>query len=456
MKTQLIALLFLINVNFCFSQEPNLQIQYQVAIDNTEIGEGEVIESGSTPKSSSSELTINLHNNGTYSTSKENGSTTLFDLNKEYIYTYNSDTLFNVRPLYSVIDYRVSEYKNRTFLADMLKESGAGNAFGNLANLESIFGIEESKNKIRKSISSKSDDGTTAYSYKGNELVRVKYSNEKVPKAYMESFSKFLTYSIDMHPSIKEEIIKTNLIPQNITYHYSNIPFNTTKTLTLIEFKSVSLIQQKFNETNRVLDKRDAATIVGTIDSMTFYTMFNKPNPIDSSSVFSKAMNLTDANENLSGILHLLEYLLSTGKQPIDQIKQIAPKADSDTLLSGFLFCLSSPTSKEDAELKISLLNTLIDQNKEFGYVMNIFCANYIEQIDDYEAINYFYKALSHNPNITGAWLDLGKIFANRYNFDDAWKCYDIMLKLKPDHPMAQEIKMNKQSFKEIYPSYFK
>lgn len=98
----------------------------------------------------------------------------------------------------------------------------------------------------------------------------------------------------------------------------------------------------------------------------------------------------------------------------------------------------------------------LIDQGMPYNYVMNIFIANYIKPIDDFESLNYFYKALSNQPTITGAYHDLGNTFAGRYDYDYAWKCYYILTTLHEPHPMAQDKLKYKEQIETEYPHYFK
>ena len=456
MKPTLLTVLLLIGYNQVFAQQTDFQISYTVEQKSERYGEGEVLGSNSIPDESVSNLIIQLHNEGSFTTSEKEGLFTYHDLKNEMIFKYSADTLYGAVPLFSVLDYRIAEYKNRTFLTNMLQAGGVGSAFGSLANLESIFGIEDQKNNIQDSIDVKTIDNTKIYSFNNNELVRVQYSKTKVPNDYVESFAKFLTYKTEIHPSIKEDLVKTKLVPSFIQYSYTNVAIKTINTFRLQEAQTVKNEKSDILDKERFLVQRNTFKMGGVIDSMMNYTLFNTVQPIDSMLYFNEAKNLSEAGKNLSGLLRLFEYLLATGNQPTDQIREIIPKQAADSLLATFVFCLNSPKSKEEAESKILQLNGLMNQDIIYGYVMNIFAANYVEPIDQNESISYFYKALSRNPDITGAWLDLGKIYASRYSYDDAWKCFGIMLNLKSDHPMAQEIVDRKEKLKENYPDYFK
>ena len=86
---------------------------------------------------------------------------------------------------------------------------------------------------------------------------------------------------------------------------------------------------------------------------------------------------------------------------------------------------------------------------------MNIFAANYITPTDRSSAIGYFYKALANRPSITGAWIDLGKIYASQYRFDDAWKCYKIAIRMNPKHFLVEQMRAKETLLEDKYPEYF-
>lgn len=455
MKKIILAFL-IIGFNKSYSQQKNFQLSYNIEQKSEKHGEGEFLDSNSIPDPLVNDLFLQLLNNGSFITLKKEDFT-FFDLKNEMVFNYTSDILSSAVPLYYIIDYRIAEYNNRVFLTNMLQAGGAGNVFGDFANLETVFGIEDNKNNIRDSIEEKNINNTHIYSINNIELVKIIYSKNKLPNEYLEAFSKYLTYKTEIHPSIKEEIIKTKLVPDYFQYNYIDVGIKTTITYSLKGVQELKNAKIDISNKKQVSYEGNDSNMDNLIDSMMNYTTLNKVSPFDSTIYFSEANKLSNNGENLSGLLRLLEYLLSTGNQPTKQIREITPKQNTDTLLAKFLYCLNSPQSKEEAELKISELEDLIKLNLKYGYLMNIFAANYIEPIDQYEATSYFYKALSHNQYITGAWLDLGKIYANRYMYDTAWKCFGILLNIKPDHPMAQEIKEKKRTLKEKYTDdYFK
>ena len=456
MKSVLLGLVLAGLISTGYSQKPDFQLLFQRESQYEQSDALELVTPATLPESSTDTLRILLRNNASFKTSFAEGYFTHFDFDEELITRYGPDTLYEIVPIYSVIDFRIAEYKNRTFLTDILLAGGVEDALGNLPELESLFRIENENRKVRKSLKIKTVKDTVVYSFKKSEQVRVKYSKEKIPAEYQEAFAKFLLYKTEIHPSIAEEIIKMKYIPEYIRFFYTNIAVKTTTTYSLLESIEVGRIDPDFDNTNRVFAQRTTGTMDGIIDSMVNRTNFKSIESVDSNLYFDRASKLSKEGQHTSGVLCLFDYLLSTGIQPVNHIREIAAFLDSDTSLALFFSCLNRPQSKEEADLKIAQLNSLIKLEMEYGYIMNIFAANYVEPIDPGEAISYFYKALSQNPYITGAWLDLGKIYSNRYNYDDAWKCFGIMLNINADHPMAQELIDRKASLKKTFPKYFK
>ncbi len=455
MKNCLFIVFMILVFHLGYTQQTDFEIRYSIEQSNEKLGEMEHIDSDAIAVASSVDLLIQLHDNGSFTNGFGNGFYIYHDLEKEMILSFSNDTLYNAVPLYSVIDYRVAEYNNRFFLKSTLEAEEAGNMFGDLVNLESIFGIEHPGDNVRDSIDVKTTKNSAIYSKFGDEIVHVRYSKTEVPKIYLGAFAKYLTYKLEIHPSIQEDIIKTKLVPEYIQFSYKNVGVKSTKTYELVNAEKVNNAPTDIYSKKRFSFQRNAANIGGIIDFMMNYTLFNEVKQADSTLYFKEAKELSDKGENLSGLLRLLEYLLTTDIQPTQQLREIVSKQKTDPQLASFLRCMSPPQTKMDAELKISILNELIETNVEFGYVMNIFVANYIEQENQNQSVDNFYKALSKNPYITGVWLDLGKIFVGRYQYDDAWKCYGVMLNLNSNHTLAKEVAGLKANLKKNYPAYF-
>ena len=57
-----------------------------------------------------------------------------------------------------------------------------------------------------------------------------------------------------------------------------------------------------------------------------------------------------------------------------------------------------------------------------------------------YDRALLLYKYYTDNfPNIVVAWNDLGDIYLNQNNKDEARKCYKQALKIRPENPRAKK-----------------
>lgn len=438
------------------AQDSFFQIQYQLDVKVEKDTQAVTLKTSPATESSSEKLVINLSSNSSFSIQNEKlNSLHEYDFDRAVIIKRKTDSTLDVIPLHSDLEYRIAEYQNRTYLNKIVTAGGVEEAFGGLVTLESIFGIEDEKQGTRNGITSTNRNDTITYKFNDKELLSILYSNKEVPKEYIKSFSKYLVYELDIHPKIKEEIINKKMLPAYISYSQTNAINETSKQFSLQDAKLTDSVEFTLDSVGMKFAQRNTSQIEGIIDSMYNYSLANSFESTDSTFHLNAANKLYEAGKNLSGLLCLFEYLLTTGNQPRDQINKITEQAANDPDLSTFLSCLNAPTTKEEAEVKISLLDELIDKDIEFGYIMNIFAGNYIQPIDETKALLYFKKVLNRNPSITGLWLDLGEAYAHSYEFSEAWKCFEIMLALDDDHGMRKKLIDRKKQLETEFPSYF-
>ena len=212
MKTITLALCLLFQVSNLLAQDLVFQLGYAVKTEtmlnpkftNSDSSEHEI------PTPSVVSNSIQLFTDKSFSIyNKSNQITTYYDLPNQRHIRYDEDSIYQNVPIFHIIDYRQAEFSNRIFLSGMLGAGGLENGFGSPASLESLFGIEGEDKEVRKEIVLKKvkRDGEI-YSYQGKELVKIIYGKEKIPAAYVDAFSKYLTYALAIHPYIKERIIK--------------------------------------------------------------------------------------------------------------------------------------------------------------------------------------------------------------------------------------------------------
>jgi Flp pilus assembly protein TadD len=89
-------------------------------------------------------------------------------------------------------------------------------------------------------------------------------------------------------------------------------------------------------------------------------------------------------------------------------------------------------------------------------YVLDIFEANTrlsLHQSD--RAVDLFLTALTADPTITGAWVDLGTLYYNGFNADAARACWDAARILRPTHFMVKQIDDRERKLRIDHPEFF-
>jgi len=389
----------------------------------------------------------------------ESGEATWFDfVQKKTFKTDREGYLMSVTELHHVVDYRLAESANRQFLNGMLQSASLETSFFSSQLNEEILFRHSFNDSVAKKTLTLEEKGDTLIWYSGNQVV-TKYIPGKKGKRGItvdsELLNKYLLYQHEVHPYISKTISESGKCPEFLEYTFASIGQIVTKTFRL---KSN---QKERAKTLPVLNELACkpTTIGGKwhqkLNQLHAQLLANEVQVVDSTEMVAAYKRLKGEGENLSALLVLFDYLLSTGIQPAAQIAEVASLAGEDQELGLFLGALASPNSKEAAEKNIATLNELIGKGGEYAYVMYIFSANHIQPSDKNRALNYFELALLDNPTIAGVYLDLGNIFCSRYDFELGWKCYYAAEILAPDHSMGVDVDRKRKNLEEALPAYF-
>ncbi len=454
MRITIISFLLLVHT-VSFSQNIEYGIKYR--LDQNYVFAEEKAGNSNTPsnKSTTDTLLASLTNSGSFSISSNPQYSVYFDFSDQLIYSYSSDSIFNINSLFSIVAYRVAEFENRKYLAELLNTAaGSETVMGNAAELEVIFGVEDSENSVRNEIIKKNANDTTSYEYINSVFCKVHYSTHPLAKEYQKSMEHFLVYSMTLHPMVKEDILQTGLIPDYIFVNYSDIGQNISLTHTLLDcgVRVSNNVKTSLNE--KALRSINADEMNGLVDSVFYDRLYNKYSIPDSNAVYRTADKLCSEGKYLSALLCVFEYVLSTGNESISHIKPIVIHQD-DADLSAFIAAMNPARNEEEAFRRVADFNALIAKDLEYAHILNIYAANVISVYDTEQSIEYFYKALSLSPEITNAWYDLGRTYAGMYDYITAWKCFEIVFRSGTPQSNKSDVQKLKKKLKLQHPEYF-
>ncbi len=379
----------------------------------------------------------------------------IYDFNSEKVTTLKEGK-YDIVSLFSIINYREAEFQNRKYLLDGSKAGGLNDAFVGLFGLESLFVIEDKPNKLKPDIIEKKNNNSVEYYYKTDKAVTIEYSQNKLDVRYKNIFRKFLIYNTNIHPLIIKSIVQYGFIPKYIEFSYSNNASQYTEKYELLE---TSNKEQSLESLMSITGLNPDTTINDSLELLInkiYYKLSNcNISLISKDECNNKNKEFIQQEKYFDALLTLYEYLLQSGDQTADAIKQTMVYAGKNTDMKTFVNALNSENTKEELKKSIHDLES-IDQSKyEKGYIINIFLANFYTDIGFNKSLPYFQKVILKNPYITNVYKDLGDYYNNNYLMDYGWKCFDIALLINKNYPMSIEIEKMKSKFRNDFPDYF-
>ncbi|MCI5143633.1 MAG: hypothetical protein D3909_18290, partial [Candidatus Electrothrix sp. ATG1] len=85
-------------------------------------------------------------------------------------------------------------------------------------------------------------------------------------------------------------------------------------------------------------------------------------------------------------------------------------------------------------------LHRLRQAAADHAYVLDIIIGTILMREEPDRALSAYLASLQINPRLVSPYHDLGLIFANAYNLDDAYRCWDFARWLSPNHPIMSDV----------------
>ena len=130
---------------------------------------------------------------------------------------------------------------------------------------------------------------------------------------------------------------------------------------------------------------------------------------------------------------------------------QIDANADAQRLMRSL-----KPKDAASAKVAAETLEKMKESAGPHGYALSIFEANTrlaLHQGD--RAADLFLAALAADPNITGAWVDLGTVYYSDFRADAAWACWDAARSLRPTHFLLKQVDDLERKLRTDHPEFF-
>lgn len=375
----------------------------------------------------------------------------------EKVIWYSKDSVYKIFPIYFLADWRQSNYEIRKKKLSFLEKAGVKTPIADLQNLETALGIELPENNVRSNIDAKPKKDSLIFYCEKKAITRVHFSVQKLTDVYKENYRLFLTYHLNIHPFVIEKIISDGRVPDYIEYYFTYEGIKTTGKM-LVESIEIEVEPlPEFEIDTMKWTHRDLNQVYGIMDTMNHYVHVQEPLLPDSNKYLGISDSIAETGDHLGSLLCLLEYMMSSGIQPINNIKQMMAfqNEEADSSLKRYLLATEKPSSETDRKLKVERLEELTALSIPFGYIMHITAGNWEVDINPDKALMHYYEALSNAPAITALYMDIAQALSKKMNYTDAWICYEIAGLLNPDHPLSKKIQSQKQQLKKKFSNYF-
>jgi hypothetical protein len=380
----------------------------------------------------------------------DQGIETRYDFAKNRIYRLNkSDKTYEDVSLYTVLGFNTVEFTNRMMLGRVLAAAKLpGNPMAP-AYTENLMALSDPNNHTV--IDHEAHGDHTTYTWDGSTFAIVSQKVQVVPADALRQYLRFLRYTIGGHPQILAAIGTGGGVPERLTVVRTNMS-TETRTLSL-----------------QHLEESPAQTL--TLDGFTRKPADAEPLrliehlPADPTAALEQ--HLVELRQERDAALageHLLDAMLANIAAMLasgDQTdatawfsahrEQIMKDADATQVTQNL-----KPHDEKSARAAAETLEQVKKHAGPHGYVLDIFEANTLRSLHEgAKAVDLFIAALSADPLITGAWVDLGTTYYGDFRAVEAWACWDTARMLKPNHPFNADINAGEQKLRTDHPEFF-
>lgn len=404
-------------------------------------------ESKGKPKSEEFPVTVTLGHQ--YLSVDAQGTRQIYDFERRRIHRLNlADQTYESSSLYTVLAFNSMEMQNRMQVAAMLNAAKVTNASQEPALIEHLFSMTaDGQDTVIDSAQAK---GATAYSWKGKELLSISDKMRPLPADYQAEYWRWLRYAIGGHPKVYSEMEKRSGVAELIRTLRPGVA-DQVITLRLTNITNAADAPYSLAGFTRTDPKREPYLAIQKIGT-------DGPAGLAARSEAAKRDRdaATEQGRILDAALAHFAYALATGDNSRDWLMQTRDKLKTDPDAGIFAASLSVKNA-EEADQAVKNLSALRARTRSpYAYLLEVFAANHelsLKHTTDAEKL--FLAALSSNPYLTGAWLDLGKLYYGTFKTQDAWACWDAARSINPNHPFARSLESMERQMAADHPELF-
>jgi len=340
--------------------------------------------------------------------------------------------------LYSQVGFRWAESRNRWRLGGVLSAAGIKEGAGLFDPVltEHRFSMTDPEAKTRPKV-----DGLLA-TYQGKTLLEGQGEGLALSEQQAAAYARFLRYEFGGHPLALKELTKARRIPQTLKLVFADQPRKVSFVVTL--------------KSHQASTEPAAPSVRHFTPSPGLEALAHKASTVrdqadHSRKVQQQASEALKKGQALTAVLLYLGDSLATGDQSGSALREHRDLFQKDPNCKILFANLSGKDEAASKKLK--------GLEKAAGsalHLLRIFQAGVMSaRREPTRAMKLYQEALTTDPYITGAWIDLGNLHFEAFECEEAWQCWDAARHLTPDHKSLVPVTGLEQMLRKEYPEFF-
>jgi hypothetical protein len=353
---------------------------------------------------------------------------------------------------HAYVDFCVAESQNRKMLGKLMSSAKVVKPEPNTEfDVESFFSVVIPGSTEGPAKQQKNGDAIQ-FLHNSKVVCSVVPSTYTIDSANAESYKRFLAFCTHLHPTIATALAQDKTI-------FSTLHSDGMGSFGFGEKQTVDM--KLVNTNNSGSDE---------MPSIEGYSFERDPMLVPVHDAFAKLGpnpklptkdEVTDAihtamreGQPLDAFLTICEQTWMTTDDMTDEIRRLKMSVMMDPNCRTFTMALSQPNKEQMKEVEQAL--GTIDRSKlKHAEAIDIVLANDLTGIGEYKrAETLMIGAITKNPRLVGAYLDLMQIMNAQYH-TSAWDCVEIARKLNPNYPRVKDIDDAEHRLEKDFPMFF-
>jgi hypothetical protein len=281
----------------------------------------------------------------------------------------------------------------------------------------------------------------------GLEVARYRLADASVPA---RECRRWLAHATRMHPLVGAAIVDEGRVPAWL-HHQTHFALDRVdETLTLESVAEVDLELDTLTVGHEVAPASDAvhALALRRFDSLPEFSHLDAARRL-----FAETR---DVEAVLAVLAHTLVSVDSSGCSEL--LRDLAGRARWWSAARRLLDAVGTAGVPDPAvkRKRIATFAKLRPKAGDYAHVLDVFTGEAHYDLGEIEAAHASLgAALERDPQLSGAWVSMGRVFVRELNFAATWDCWDQALAQCPNHPIMTDIHTWRTLLPEQHPQFF-